>query len=99
MVEKKLLKNILGSKNFVSWNLLDQIFFLGWTKFFGQKNVQVKIFFDQIDIFDWKMCLGWNKMLGQNFYGIANFWVEKFFDPRSGNMWNNMEGLFPPRKL
>ena len=71
---------------------------LGWTKFFGQKNFGDKnmfgvkkkfgpkkmfgskyliiIFFGQIDIFDWKSCLGW-----------------------SGNMWNNMEGLFPPRKL
>ena len=43
---------------------------------------------------------GPKKMFGskQN-VGSKIFWVEKFFDPRSGNMLNNMEGLFPPRKL
>ena len=61
----------------------------GLKKIFGSKKI------GQINIFGWKSCLGRNKILGQIFLGLQKFRVEKFFDPRSGNMWNNMEGLFP----
>ena len=94
LVKKNLFGHFFGLNIFFSWKkmLVEKYFwfkiFVRWNK---KKNVWVKKKFGQINIFGWKSCLGRNKILGQIFLGLQKFRVEKFFDPRSGNKWNNME--------